>query len=490
MVARRTALIVAAAAVAFSSCADGGGTPSGDAASGPPTTAVRVLLAGDVMLGRGVAPVVAADPDGIFEGIRRTIRRADIAAANVESPLTLRPHASANPYALEADPSVAQLVASAGFDLAGVANNHAGDAGRGSVIDTIDALSAVGILTSGGGGDIDDAWTPTIVEVRGVRIAFLAIDGSAQGVEATPSSPGIAVWDSDRAMRAVARATQDADVVVVGLHGGIEYWSGTDPILRPLADELVSWGVDVVWGHGPHVGQPIEVEDPDGDGRHAVVATSLGNLLFDQLGPETREGLVLEVLVDRDGLIAHRVGVTRNTAMRVGLAGWRTPEGDAAMIDGVWWSLDRPVEASDTSVSPFAYPDGEVTAASRGDLDGDGSLETLFSFRHPVEVRDADPLATPPTDAEGRSAHLGVLTADGSPVWMSRRPPHPIGAVMACDGSAVFAYTKLDHPSVIAVGAGTWGGFGFVLAPELAGQRTIGCGDVDHDGRLEPVVVR
>jgi poly-gamma-glutamate synthesis protein (capsule biosynthesis protein) len=496
MVARRTAVILAAAGVTFAACSgigvrQVGASPTSTAARGAdPAPAATVILAGDAMLGRGVAPVVAADPDGILEGIRRVVRRADVAAVNVESPLTERPHASANPHTLEADPASATLLASAGFDVAGVANNHAGDAGRESVIDTRDALGSVGIRVVGGGKDLHEAWEPVVVDVRGIRVAFLAIDGSSQGVGATPFRSGIALWERERAMAAVATARVRADVVIVGLHGGIEYWSGRDPLLTPLAHELASWGVDVVWGHGPHVGQPITVEDPDGDGRSTVVATSLGNLVFDQLGPDTREGLVLELLVDGEGVIAHRVGTTRATAMRVAFEGWRTPDGAVAMLGGTWWSLDRPVVAIDTSIAPIPYDGGQVVAAGRGDLDGDGSPETLISFRHPVTVKDADPFGLPPTDAEGRSAHLGVLDGDGTPLWLSRRPPHPVGAVMACDGTAVFAYTSLDDSSVIATGAGTWSGFGFVLAPELGGPGSIGCADVDHDGRVEPVVMR
>ncbi len=87
------------------------------------------------------------------------------------------------------------------------------------------------------------------------------------------------------------------------------------------------------------------------------------------------------------------------------------------------------------------------------------------------------------------SAHLGVLDESKMPIWLSRRPPHPIGTVAACDGAAAFAYTTLESDTIVATGVGTWGGFGFVLEEELPGTGRIGCADIDRDGRLDPMVI-
>lgn len=454
-----------------------------------PVPTVRVLLAGDAMVGRSVAPIVEADPDGVFAGVRRVIRAADISAVNVESPLTDRPHVVANPYALEADPESADVLAAAGFDIAGIANNHAGDAGAESVIDTVEAITRSGMVPVGGGHNIAAAWEPVIVHIDGLSVGFLAIDGSGQGRAATSADPGVASWDAERAEAAVLDARALADVLVVGLHGGIEYHAGADPLLGPIAEQLASWGVDVVWGHGPHVVQPVTVIDPDGDGRQTVVATSLGNLLFDQQGPDTSIGGLLEVLVDGNGVVAHRIGTTRNVGLRIRFEGWGIPAGDLGYLEGSWWALHRAPDLVDTGIEPFAFAEGEVVAAARGDLDGDGTSETLVSYRHAVRVKAGDPRADPPTDASGRSAHLGVLDASGDPIWLARRPPHPVGAVAACGGTAAFAYTELDEEDVVATAAGAWSGFGFILAPELAGAASIGCADVDGDGTLDAVVV-
>ena len=442
------------------------------------------------MLGRGIAPIAAADPDGLFADIRREVRMADIAAVNLESPLTERAHTSANPYHLEADPAGADLLAAAGFDVACVANNHAGDAGPMSVLDTIEAVTDVGMRAIGGGTDLTAAWTPEIVEAGGITIAFLAIDGSQQGLGATGSAPGIASWDADRARSAIADARADADIVIVGLHGGVEYRTLPDPLLTPLAEQLAEAGVDVVWGHGPHVEQPITVIDPDGDGRPTIVATSLGNFLFDQHRPGTDTGILLEVLVDGDGVVAHRVADTDDRDLRVHFDGWRTPTGDAALVSGGAWNLLRPVAANDPETRPDYFSEGVVVDASANDLDGDDVDEILVAYRHPVRAKSGEPGPPPPADDAGMSAHIGVIEVDGTPVWLSRRPPHPVVNVAACDGSAAFAYSTLNDDAVVATALGTWSGFGFVLQDELRGSGTVGCFDVDGDGLLDPVVER
>jgi len=110
---------------------------------------ITLTFGGDVMLGRSVGPVAAADPDGLFRDVRHILRSSDLAFANLESPLTTRPHQTANPNVLVADPATAPLLDAAGFDVLSIANNHAADAGQGGIRDTVAALEAVGIAPLG-----------------------------------------------------------------------------------------------------------------------------------------------------------------------------------------------------------------------------------------------------------------------------------------------------------------------------------------------------
>ncbi len=451
-----------------------------------PVPLVRIVFVGDVMLGRGVAPVAAGDPEGLFEDVRYVIASADIAAGNLESPLTRRRHIAMNPNDLTADPAFAELLAAAGFDLLSVANNHSGDAGRESVADTVGALEEAGMMPVGGGVNLDEARAARIVESAGVRVAFLAFDATGAGWPAGPNSPGVSHWDDDVARSSVERATEEADLVVVSVHGGIEYLLDTDPRMADLSAKLAGWGADVVWGHGPHVTQPVYTE---GD---AVVATSLGNFIFDQGRAITETGAVLEVMADAEEVVAHRVGTASHPDRRVRFDQWELPQGDAVLIDGEWWTPTRPVapiEPEPVELEAFAM--GTVTDADTGDVTGDGRPDLVVSYRRaarPHLVREAFPDHAW-EDADGQTAHLGVFEpSNQTPLWAGGVLFRPVARVAACDGAVAIALDSLDDPRLVATSGWVWNGFGFDMPPELPGPGTPSCADVDGDGRADPLI--
>jgi len=493
---KRSLLVLALFAACAGPSPSGGTGQAGRSAPPPPgrvSATVRLLFAGDVMLGRGVGEIAEADPGGLFQDVRFQVSSADFAAANLESPLTKRPHTSENPNELEASPASARLLADAGFDAMALANNHAGDAGPASVVDTIDALEAAGVRSVGAGTDAGEAFAPVVLERSGLRVALFAFDATGGGLRAG-EGPGVAWLDVRRIGDAVDAARASADLVVVGLHAGAEYYPGRDPFTTRLARSFARMDVDVVWVSGPHVIRPTLVVDPDGDGRPTVIATSLGNFLFDQSFPGTRRGAVLEVLAGSEGLLAYRVGTTEDADGRAHFRGWRPPKGDAVELNGAWWSPAGPIAVAPVpSVARLPQlPEGSVVVdAALGDATGDGRDEVVVSFRQPF--RDTPEKETMPgwhwEDAAGRSAHLGLYRAsDLSAVWVAGTLVRPVSSVAACDGALAVAYTDLDDPAVVATSAWLWRGFGFSTLDELSGPGVPACADVDGDGRLDPVI--
>jgi hypothetical protein len=476
-------------ALALACCPLPGCGDAGGAAAHRSEETSTLLFVGDVILGRGVAAVVAGDPEGLFADARYILRSADIALANLESPLSRLPHTSANPNTLVADPDGASLLASAGFDVVNLANNHAGDAGAPSVLDTMRAVSDVGLAFVGAGANDHRARSPLIVTVGATDVAILAFDVTGAGLRAG-SGAGVEYWDTKRAELAIRAAAMDHDVVVVSLHGGVEYLPTPDPRMSEIADSAVEWGADVVWGHGPHVAYPVRSLG-SGD-RTAVVAESLGNFLFDQRGTMTGRGSVLEVMVDRNGVIAYHTGATSHHDLRVHFVGWDLPLGDAALLDGAWWALVDPSGAEASSIEVERFPWGDVIAASAGRVTSRDRDEVAISFRKPAvphAVRDGLP-DIQWTDLAGRTPHLGIYTADDlTALWVASMVPRPIASVVACDGSLAMAYSTLDDPGTVATGAAVWRPRELVASTELPGPGTPACLDVDRDGRSDPVIL-
>ncbi len=435
------------------------------------------------MIGRGVTPHLEADAGAVFAGVRHLVSAADIAAGNLESPLTTRPHVADSPNALAAHPSRTYDLAAAGFDVLGVANNHALDSGEGGLADTTAALDGAGLLAV---GTTTDPLVTTTAD--GVTVAWLAFD--ATGTNPRPGPP--ATWEDAAAPALIAKAASDADVVIVGVHGGVEYDPRPNRQMQDLARLAVDAGADVVWGHGAHVVQPITTA-PAPDGRTAVVATSLGNFLFDQSGADRTTGLLLEVLVDSGGVVAHRAAVVSHRDRVLRFEGWDEPGATAVLWSGGWWTATRGLQAAATDAAGAdGFPHGDVTVVARGDATGDGEEDVVVSFRRPYrptplselrpDIQWQDPL--------GRSAHVGVYSTDFDEVWVAGAVVRPVADLSLCDTGLAVAYSTLDRPEPIAVGAWTWNGFGFDTAADLEWPGATGCTDLDGDGRTEPFVSR
>jgi poly-gamma-glutamate capsule biosynthesis protein CapA/YwtB (metallophosphatase superfamily) len=238
-------------------------------ARAPADEGFRLAFLGDVMLGRGVAQAHASleRPWGLaLDGIRPDLEAADLALANLESPLTARPLQQAG-YDLRGPGSAANALSAAGLDLVSLANNHAMDSGVEGLADTQQALQGAGV------GWIGPQVQAVLRTLHGQRLAFLAFEDVTAPLDLTILG------------QAVKQARSQADWVVVGMHWGGEYRPAPDARQQQLAQALADAGADVVWGQHPHVLQRLEWVQGSGRERATLVIYSLGNALFDQVEP-------------------------------------------------------------------------------------------------------------------------------------------------------------------------------------------------------------
>ncbi len=265
-----------------------------ESAGEAPPREVTLLFVGDVMLSRGVGARMASQADWNFPFLKiaPTLREADLTFGNLECPVSDAGRNRHHLYSFRADPKAIEGLNFAGFDVMSVANNHMYDWGPEALVDTLRRLREAGIQPVGAGADDREAHYPALVEVKGLKIAFLAyVNVEPKAATAGPEKPGVAWLDPARVMADIRFARPLADVVIVGLHWGIEYMTRPQPEQVELAHEMIDAGADLVVGGHPHVVQPLE----EYQGRW--IAYSLGNFVFDQKAPGTHAGLMLKVRI-------------------------------------------------------------------------------------------------------------------------------------------------------------------------------------------------
>ncbi|MEP0814890.1 MAG: CapA family protein [bacterium] len=263
----------------------------------PQPAIIKIGLAGDIDIPQVLKDRVAKSPDmDILKGVAEVRDRLDLLAGNLEGQLTRAgtPTAGKTPediedkkeFLLKDDPKWAARLRKAGFRLLTTANNHAMDFGWKGLEESLAALNNAGISPVGAGKDDKTARAPRFIEVKGKKIGFLAYTATIPpGYAAGANRPGVAAgrgngtaslgstWRNKLAAE-VKAARARCDYLIVGFHWGTEKSDKPSELQREIAEVLTAAGADLIFGHGPHVLQPVELINGK------PVAFSLGNFIW------------------------------------------------------------------------------------------------------------------------------------------------------------------------------------------------------------------
>jgi poly-gamma-glutamate synthesis protein (capsule biosynthesis protein) len=259
---------------------------------------MRLALAGDTMLGRGVADLLAAAPDRelLAAEVVAAIAEADVFILNLECSISARGQSRASPeqpFAFRAPPAAAAALAQLSVTCVTLANNHALDFGDEALLDTFDYLKAEGIVCVGAGPDLERARRPVVLDVSGFRLGVVAVTDHPAGYAAGAGRPGVAyadLWNEPMPGWLLGAVHGlDADAVLVTPHWGPNMVAEPVAHVREAADELVDAGATLVAGHSAHVFHGV-------GGR---VLYDLGDFLDDYAtDPDLRNDLGLLYLVE------------------------------------------------------------------------------------------------------------------------------------------------------------------------------------------------
>ena len=281
--------------------------------------AVEMLIIGDIQVHSR-----RADPATAFNRMRDTLKKADLVYANLEGLLVKSVGTTIDipdkPEWTHPGPDGVKALKASNIAVVGVANNVA--SGRANILKSLGVLDASGIIHTGAGKNIDEAHKPAIVERKGVKIGFLQYtarwyqdkdmiaNATEAGVAKIASIDGITIdpGDLDRVKADIKKLRPLVDILIVSHHnrdgstpvqfGAVKGTSAgrdrskTEEYQKQLAHVALDTGADLVFGHGTHTVQGVEIYN----GKPILYA--IGHSNFDQPGYEKSvDGLVARVVV-------------------------------------------------------------------------------------------------------------------------------------------------------------------------------------------------
>jgi poly-gamma-glutamate synthesis protein (capsule biosynthesis protein) len=232
-----------------------------------------------------------------FNKIEPYVAGVDLGICHVETPMGPGPPTSYPIFNTPTD--LATSIHRSGWDACETASNHSLDGGQAGIDGTVKALDRADVIHTGSFESKAASRKPTILEVDGVKIGFVAYTDATNGFT-PPHSWSLNAYSADdpkSGAKAIIRDARDAreagaDAVIVQIHWGTENSqtpnSSQIAVAKKLTDAKV---ISVVVGQHPHVVQPIErINDK-------FVVFSEGNLVSNQspaagLPAATQDGII------------------------------------------------------------------------------------------------------------------------------------------------------------------------------------------------------
>lgn len=194
---------------------------------------------------------------------------------------------------------IAHTFKNSGFDLVVTANNHILDRGIKGALRTMQVYKDVGLDTIGTYMTEEDSKTMLIKDIRGVKVGYLAYSYSTNGIPVPKDYPFFFNFlEKDKILTDIEAMRSQVDVLVVMMHWGVEYTTKPTQEQVIMAREILNAGADVIIGSHPHVIQPMEILEIDGQKK--VVAYAIGNFISHQRGVERNSGIVLKLKFTKD----------------------------------------------------------------------------------------------------------------------------------------------------------------------------------------------
>ena len=296
--------------------------PATEASTKPPrgnkndedaSTVIHLAAAGDLVVTDKTVEagkiLGGYDYTDVFMDVSPVLSEADLTLLNFEGNLLGAPYGTDSTSAPE---ELAQALKNAGVDLVQMANSTTISDGIAGLKTSLEALRRNGLEPMGAFADSQEYEKYkgyTIVDVQGIRIAFVAFTKGMGGLSLPAGSENcVNLLYTDYATtyqeidkEGIARVLDNVskekpDLTIALVHWGSEYKDMVTDAQKKIAKLMQENGADVVLGTHPHMVREIEYDETTGK----LVAYSLGDFYSDAERAGTDYSIILDLEITRD----------------------------------------------------------------------------------------------------------------------------------------------------------------------------------------------
>lgn len=257
----------------------------------------KIVIAGDYSPKDRVKELICGGKGSdVLEGVRAVLSSVDYSVVNFETTLAdekCQKIRKAGP-ALSCPQESVRLLKDAGFSCVALANNHFRDYGTRGVQLSLDEIEKVGLERVGGGMNIAEAKKTLYKDIDGKTVAFInacehefSIADDVRGGSAPLDIVGVSLR--------IQEAKENAEYVIVIIHGGNEHYQLPTPRMKKTYRFFVKMGADAVVNHHQHCYSGYESY------QGKPIVYGLGNFCFDWNGRRNsmwNEGYLLQLDLD------------------------------------------------------------------------------------------------------------------------------------------------------------------------------------------------
>lgn len=240
--------------------------------------------------------------DPMYARVASQIKSADVAVINQESVLASKVAPISGYPNFNSPTEVGDGLVSLGFDVINEANNHLLDLGEKGVKATLDYWDTKPVKVVGAYRSDADLENIRIVEAKGIRTAHIGITQMTNGYYLPKGSNYRIIYTKDTSLieHLIKKAKSMADVVVVSVHWGTENTYTLTDEQKTLAQKMVDWGADIIFGNHPHVVQKLTLLTRASDGAKCPVMFAFGNFISGQLDGQNLVSGLLTVTMTKN----------------------------------------------------------------------------------------------------------------------------------------------------------------------------------------------